>query len=100
MMNIEDSLLYKNLIFFEKYGPPSFNVKEIYWFIMGYQLAASEDWIADFHLFLGKKLLKLYTDQSFDKLPKNFGEFIDEHQSSDADGLSLFLIPCASIKVM
>lgn len=89
-MNIEESLLYKNLIFLGKFSSPSFNVKEVFYFMLGYQLAASEGWISDFNIFLEKKLLKLYTDNQFDKLPRNCGEVIYENQKTDEDGLKLF----------
>lgn len=89
-MHIEDSLLFKHLIFLEKYHPPHLNVKEIFHFMLGYQLAAKESWISDFITFLEKKLLNLYTDNQFDKLPISCGEIIYENQKSDDDGLKLF----------
>lgn len=88
-MNIENDLLYKNLIFLDKYRPP-YNVKEIFQFMLGYQLSSNEEWISNFNLFLEKKLLNLYTDNQFDKLPVNCGEFIYLNQKSDSEGLDLF----------
>lgn len=88
-MKMEESLLYKNLVFLEKYRPP-YNVKEVFQFMLGYQLAASEVWISDFNKFLERKLLKLYTNDEFDRLPRNCGEVIYENQKSDEEGLNLF----------
>lgn len=87
-MKMEDSLLYQNLVFLAKYRPP-YNVKEVFQFMLGYQLASSEVWISDFNKFLENKLLKLYTNNEFDKLPRNCGEVIFENQKSDEDGLNL-----------
>ncbi len=88
-MKMEESLLYKNLIFLEKYRPP-YNVKEVFQFMLGYQLAVGEDWISEFNKFLERKLLNLYTDNEFDKLARNCSEVIYENQKSDQEGLNLF----------
>ena len=98
MIKIVDSHLYKYLIFLKKYNP-GYNVKEIFNLILGYQMALNQEsisevvrekWITDFNNFIEQKLIFEYYNNDFDKLPKNYGEIIYEHQKDDLDGLDQF----------
>ncbi len=89
MTIIEDSQLYKYLIFLQKYDP-GYNVKEVFNLILGYQLASNEEWISKLNNFIDKKLIVEYYNDSLDKLPENYGNVIYANQSNDKEGLEKF----------
>ncbi len=89
-MNIDDSILYKYLIFL-KQVQALYNAKEIFNLILGYQLASNEKWLSNFNYFMERKLLnKYFKGNKLDRLPQNYGQVIYENQKSDSEGLALF----------
>ncbi len=89
MSKIQDSQLYKYLMFLKKYSQ-DYNIKEIFNLSLGYQMGSKEEWISDLNNYIERKLLIMYFGNQFDKLPKNYGTIIYENQNDDKDGIKLF----------
>ncbi len=97
-MDINESNMYKLLIFWERFENGFSNINEVYFFMYGYCSCMYregtpenmvEKWVADYQLFLGRELRDMfYPDDEIRNA--HFGVLIQEFVKDDDKGVALF----------